>query len=217
LREKSDNKMQVADFLVDYATDIVLIEAKGGTIPDKLVSWNTSSDYLDTLRERYVEQGCAQLARTISKLSTGEWNPAGIDISQAQRVFPLLVAHDNVPQAHLHAHFLAGEFRDRLQPDSSENVGWMVKGRFRVAPLTALTIDDLERLESSLGKFSLLDILRAYSDEHPDRRVSFRNFVAGNPDRFPMVHNKNLASTCERMLCACLRRFFPGTSGRQSV
>ncbi len=49
-----------------------------------------------------------------------------------------------------------------------------------MAPLTVMTIDDLEILESSLREFSLCDLLKDYSHECPDRYLSLHNFMASS-------------------------------------
>jgi hypothetical protein len=51
-------------------------------------------------------------------------------------------------------------------------------GEFTVAPLTVMTINDLEILEYSVREFSLGELLRDYSLECPDRFMSLHNFMA---------------------------------------
>ena len=99
-----------------------------------------------------------------------------------------------------------------LQPDSLNADGWMLKGRFIVSPLIVMTIDDLERLASSLNKFALVDLLNAYSTATPDCIMSLNNFLAVNSIRFPLIHNKNLASGCEAILNECMQRVFPSST-----
>jgi len=48
----------------------------------------------------------------------------------------------------------------------------------RVAPLTIMTVQDLENLEKSIGHFSLADLLASYTRECPDRMRSLHNFIA---------------------------------------
>ena len=47
-----------------------------------------------------------------------------------------------------------------------------------MAPLTVMTIQDLENLETSIGNFSLANLLADYSRECPDRMRSLHNFIA---------------------------------------
>jgi hypothetical protein len=48
----------------------------------------------------------------------------------------------------------------------------------RVAPLTIITIQDLENLERSIEGFGFIDMLRDYDRECPDRMRSLHNFLA---------------------------------------
>jgi hypothetical protein len=213
VREAKNNGIQVADFIIDDFTDIVVIEAKAVWIQDEKMSQHDPQVFVDHIRARYrgedKEKGYAQLARNITKISSGAWQPAGIDLSRTKRMYPVLLVHDALLDAPVFGHFLAEEFRHQLQPDSLDADGWMVKGRFRVAPLVVMTIDDLECLESSLSRFTLVDLLKAYSTATPDRLVSLNNFLAANSGQFPLIHNKTLALGCETILAECMRRVFP--------
>jgi hypothetical protein len=124
-------------------------------------------------------------------------------------MYPVLLVHDALLDAPVSGYFLAEEFKQQLQPDSSDVEEWMVKGRFRVAPLIVMTIDDLECLEYSLSKFTLVDLLKAYSTATPDRLVSLNNFLSANSEQFPLFHNKSLAAGCETILAECMNRVFP--------
>ena len=216
VREATDNGVQVTDFIVDDVTDIVVIEAKAIWIKDEKMSQGDTKAFVEHLRARYggedSDKGYKQLARSIRKISAQEWQPAGIDLTKSKRVYPVLLTHDAL-DAPVFGHFLAEEFRHQLQPDSIDAGGWMVKGRFSVAPLVVMTIDDLECLESSVSRFTLVDLLKAYSTATPDRLVSLNNFLAANSEQFPLYHNKSLASGCETILDECMRRVFPMREG----
>jgi hypothetical protein len=213
-RDEADSSIQIADFALDDISDLVLIETKTAFIPDDKVDACCVESYLNCLQQRYYEnagskKGYGQLARSVQMLSSGEWKPADMDISQAKRIFPVLLIHDDLLDAPLHCWYFANKFRTALDPDTVESGEWMVKGRFRVAPLVVMTIDDLECLESSLSGFTLVDLLKAYSTATPDRLVSLNNFLAANSEQFPLYRNKSLASGCETILNECMRRVFP--------
>jgi hypothetical protein len=213
VREAADNGVQVADFIVDDVTDIVVIEAKAVWIQDQKMSQYDPEVFVEHLRARYggedSDKGYKQLARSVRKISAREWQPEGIDLARTKRMFPVLLVHDDMLDAPVFGHFLAEEFRHQLQPDCLDTGGWMVKGHFRVAPLVVMTIDDLECLESSLIKFTLVDLLKAYSTTTPDRLVSLHNFLAADSGQFPLIRNKSLASGCMTILDECMRRVFP--------
>jgi hypothetical protein len=217
VREVTNNGIQVADFIIDNVSEIVVIEAKAVWIMDDMMSHDDPKVFVEHLRQKYggedSKKGYKQLARSVSKISTEEWQPAGIDLTGTKHVYPVLLVHDALLDAPVFGYFLAEEFRHELQPDSLDADGWMIKGRFRVAPLIVITIDDMESLESSLTTFTLVDLLNAYSTASPDRLVSLNNFLAVNSGQFPLVHNKNLASDCEAILYECMRRLFPAEKG----
>jgi len=217
VREAKNNGIQVADFIIDDVTDIVVIEAKAVWIKDDKMSPDDPKMFIEHLRAKYGgedrDKGYKQLARSVRKISAQGWQPAGIDLTRSKRVFPVLLVHDALLDAPVSGYFLADEFSQQLQPDSLDAAEWMVKGRFRVAPLIVMTIDDLECLESSLSKFTLVDLLKAYSTTTPDRLVSLNNFLAANSEQFPLYRNKSLASGCETILDECMRRVFPMREG----
>lgn len=214
VRDEADSSVQIADFALDDISDIVLIETKTAFIPDDKVDPCYVESYLNCLQQRYCEdagrkKGYGQLARSVQMLSSGKWKPADMDISQAKRIFPVLLVHDDLLDAPPHCWYFANEFRTALDPDTIEFGEWMVKGRFRVAPLVVMTISDLECLESSLSKFTLVDLLKAYSTTTPDRLVSLNNFLAASSAQFPLYRNRSLAADCDRILADGLRRVFP--------
>lgn len=215
VREVKDGGIQVADFIVDNVSEIVVIETKAVWIQDDKMSHDDPKVFVEHLRAKYGGEGSSskkgyrQLARSVSNISIQEWQPAGIDLTRTKRVFPVLLVHDDLLDAPVSGHFLAEEFKKDLQPDSLEAGGWMIKGRFHVAPLIVITIDDMEYLESPLTTFTLVDLLNAYSTATPDRMVSLNNFLSVNSKKFPLIHNKNLALGCETLLNECMRLVFP--------
>jgi len=223
VKELRNNGIQVADFIIDGVSEIVVIEAKAVWMRDDMMSHDDPKVFVEHLQAKYggegskSKKGYKQLARSVSKISTQEWQPAGIDLTRTKRVYPVLIVHDDLLDAPVFGHFLAEEFRNELQPDSLDAGGWMIKGRYHVAPLIVITIDDMECLESSLTTFTLVDLLNAYSKATPDRLVSLNNFLAVNSVQFPLIHNKNLAAGCETILNECMRLVFPTYAKKMTI
>jgi hypothetical protein len=214
VQDEADKSIQIADFALDGFSDLIMIETKTAFVPDDKVDRRCVDSYLNCLHQRYrgdagKKKGYGQLARSLWMLSSEKWKPADIDISRIKRIFPVLLVHDHLLDASLHCWYFALDFKTELEPDAIEPGEWMLKGRFHVAPLVVMTIDDLECLESSLGKFTLIELLTAYSAATPDRLVSLHNFMAVNSERFPLVRNKILASGASEMLKECMQRLFP--------
>jgi hypothetical protein len=213
VREAKKNGIQVADFIIEDVSEIVIIEVKAIWLQDDKMFQNDPADSVEYLRIKYggeeTDQGYKQLARSIHKISTQEWHPAGMDLMRIKRLYPVLLVHDDLLDAPLSGHYLAEEFKFKLQPDSLDTDGWMVKGRFHIAPLIVMTIDDLECLETSLCKYTLVDLLKAYLTTTPDRVESLSNFMAGNSEQFPRYRSESLISGSEALCEESIRRVFP--------
>src|SRR6202041_2694841 len=101
----------------------------------------------DTLREKYGDdgdkkRGAAQLGRWIKRIALGEAVPTVQDWSHVGLIYPVLVAYDERVDRPGHAEFFVEEFAKALEPDQELPKGYMKKGRFIVAPLAVMTIDD---------------------------------------------------------------------------
>ena len=85
-------------------------------------------------------------------------------------VYPVLIVHDTRMDAPAYGDFLATEFLSLLG-----DPGNLSK---RVAPLTVITVADLENLQLSVGQFGFRQLLEAYTQACPDRLRSLHNFIA---------------------------------------
>lgn len=72
-----------------------------------------------------------------------------------------MVVYDDRLDAPLHPRFLAIEFAVCLSGD--ETLEHVRVGKWIIAPLTVMTIDNLEILEGSIGEFGLCELLKDYS------------------------------------------------------
>jgi hypothetical protein len=199
------------DACLDYINQLVLLEAKAVFIPDKSVVECDEAQFRMVLKEKYLygerPVGVGQLARAIRSLAAGTWQ--GLDPNSSLRlVYPVLVVHDRLLQEPLVTEFLAdlltAELGASRVPGSWQ---WQVDG-FRFAPLTILTIDDLENLESSAG-IEFLHLLEAYSMAVPNRNGSVHDFITSS-DQFKaeLRINQTLAQAAKTFLEDCIRRVF---------
>jgi hypothetical protein len=155
----------------------VVIETKAVFLREDAVTSARPEDFLAALRAGYGasadkkerDKGVAQLARSIGAIICGEWVGEHGEFASLPVIYPVLVAHDTRLDAPALGHFLENEFRALL--------GAVPAGK-RVAPLTVMTIQDLENLEKSINNFSLVELLEDYSRECPDRMRSLHNFIA---------------------------------------
>jgi len=158
-------------------SDAVLIETKAVFLREDAIMSENPEDFVAALRKSYGasrkdkerDKGVAQLARSIGAIVCGEWTGEHGEFADLPMIYPVLVAHDTRLDAPALGHFLENEFRALLGP--------VPQGK-QVAPLTVMTIQDLENLEKSIDNFSLANLLADYSRECPDRMRSLHNFIA---------------------------------------
>jgi hypothetical protein len=199
------------DACLDYVDQLVLLEAKAVFIPDKSVVECNEAAFRAELRKKYFygerPVGVGQLARAIRSLANRAWR--GLNPNAGLRlVYPVLVVHDRLLQEPFVTKFLADLLTAEL--GASRVYGawqWQVYG-FRFAPLTILTIDDLENLGSSPG-IDFLDLLQSYSADVPKRNGSLHDYIAST-ERFrdELQINEMLANAARDFLADCVRRVF---------
>lgn len=181
-REQKDEEL--ADGCLDYGEEMILFEFKATFLNQEKIIGNDNEQYVAMLRERYVmtldgePKGVTQLANSITKLASGACRAADRDFSIVKKIYPVLLVHDELIDASMHPYFFANEFVKALMPDETFPSGYLRKGRFLIAPMTLMTVEDLENLEFPIRKrgFSLRDALEKYTVMYPDRRESFHNF-----------------------------------------
>jgi hypothetical protein len=218
-RDRAGQSVQIADACLNEVTEAVLFEMKAVWIRDDVIWDDDSEQYLEHLRDRYgvrmkdygvrSTKGVGQLARTITKLANGEWVPLTQDFTMVQRLYPVLLVHDPWLDAPVHGHFLAAEFAAVLLPDEVLRTGEMRKGRFLVAPLIVMTIDDLESMETSIEHFSFHNLLRDYSAACIDRVASLHNYMVASEYRTRIYYSRSMGSNTLEALEKTRQLFFP--------
>lgn len=92
-------------------------------------------------------------------------------------MYPVLVVYDRLLDAIGHAQSLADEFAESLVSEKDQLPPWFKKGKWLIAPLTVITVETLELLQTSLKRFTLVELLRDYTFEHPSREVTLPSFL----------------------------------------
>jgi hypothetical protein len=218
-RDRAGQPVQITDACLNDVTEAILFEMKAVWVRDDVVLDDNYERYLDHLRDKYGVRtngkggrsikGVGQLARTITNLTSGEWTPLTEDFTRVEQLYPVLLVHDPLLDAPVHGKFLATEFAAALVPEEVGRTGMMRKGRFWVAPLIVMTIDDLEALETSIEHSSLLDLLRDYSVACSDRVASLHNYLAASEYRRKLYYSRATASNTLEVLKQTGRLFFP--------
>jgi hypothetical protein len=178
-RDEKGRPIQLADAFLSGGPECTFFEIKGRWLRDDMLA-GAPEQYQGHIREKYSGKvGVGQLARNISKLAKEEWKAVASDVSSVEITFPVMVVYDDRLDAPLHPRFLAIEFAKQLYAEDA--LRHVHVGKWTIAPLTTMTIDDLEVLEGSVRDFGLCELLKDYSRECTDRLVSLHNFMASFP------------------------------------
>lgn len=189
--------IELADGALDQGKQAVLFEAKAAFLRDGICD---AHDYKKLLREKYgvsagserdrPVKGVGQLARAVVGLAVGSLESDALRTAALEVIYPVLVVHDAALSAPGHADFFAAEFEAAVVPDHRFKTGHMRKGTLVVAPLTVMTIDDLEAHQSSIERFRLVDFLRDYANLGADAgRASLKDFMAGST-KYGYIHSR---------------------------
>jgi hypothetical protein len=198
------------DASLNDVTQSVLFEMKAAWLREDSMVDDTPDRLLSDIRSKYGAnlgaegerpKGVAQLARTVGAIVRGEWLGSNKEFAQSTVIYPVLVVHDTRLDAPALGHFLEREFKVLL--------GAVPPGKW-VAPLTIMTIQDLENLESSVANFSFIELLAAYSRECPDRLRSLHNFIAYSEFGKKILPNSYLMESSQEALQLLQRELFPG-------
>lgn len=222
-RTAHGDDVEVADALLLDAAEAVLFEAKGAFVREDAAQADSIDAYLNELRKKYGVsvggsrdrrvKGAGQLARAIRSLATKELTLAAAapDWERVRCVYPVLVVYDTSLSSPGHAEFFEEEFAQALEPEDRSHSGYMRKGPLMVAPLTVMTVADLEGLESSVQNFRLLDLLRDYANAtRAGVRMSLHDFMASTQGRYRFIYSKELADRACKVLEETGRMMFPG-------
>lgn len=204
-----------ADFEIDAAlndvTEIVVFEMKAAWLREDSLLDATGADFVQQLRRKYGvvpteggarerPKGAAQLAKIIGAIARKEWIGASGEFAQAVKIYPVLVVHDERLGVPGSGKFLDDEFKPLL--------GTVPPGVV-VAPLTIMTIGDLENLETSVTGFGLRDLLRDYTRYCPDRMRSLHQFMATSSYASKLKPSKRVVEASEELMRRIQAGLFP--------
>jgi hypothetical protein len=160
------NVEEICDACGVQGNSMFLFEMKAAWVRDDQVFDPDETKYINELRLKYGKNGNAafQLARAANRLISGEWKIDNHNMRDTKRVYPILICYDPILNTPGHFWFFGSEFRSAFKQDAllkgSKTI--MTKAQWEIAPITIISIDILENLESSLKNFLLSDLLRDY-------------------------------------------------------
>lgn len=203
------------DAVLNDGAEVVIFEMKAAWIREDKILDGSHEDFLEHLRLKYGvssvsddgssqerPKGVAQLARIVTPIVRGDWRSTDTEFSSATLIYPVLVVHDTRMDAPAYGDFLEAEFRSLLTATSP---------KIRVAPLTVMTIRELESLKSSVDRVALRQLLEDYTRACPDRVRSLHNYIAYSEYVDKMKPSNELINISSDLIIHAQRELFPPT------
>lgn len=214
--KEGKNKVQIADVCITGDREAVLVEAKVAFIKSSIVMDRDNEAYIEALNEKYVDgKGVAQLAKSITNLANGIRVADKIDFTAVDKIYPVLLVHDPLMDSFSHSWYLNLRFKECLSPDEVISDGSFRKGRFVVAPLALIVLDDFKDFESSIRRgLSLRGFLSDYSINYPERIRSVHDYIALSEYRNHFFTSVEIAKDTLKILGATHKAFYPWSTSR---
>lgn len=196
------------DAVINNVTDAILFEVKAAWLREDVILDDSPDKLTDSLNALYGvsnkkgerPKGVAQLARILNKIFANPKADWAQPFSDVRVFYPVLLVHDVNLSAPAFGDFLNKRFQDLLNKPSNGK---------RVAPLIVMTIDDLEKLETSVTNFALRDLLANYDSAVPDRIQTLHNFAIRSSFAPSFVPNQSLIATSIEVIEHAIRELFP--------
>jgi hypothetical protein len=153
------------DGALNDVTELVVFEMKAAWLREDSLLDASGEEFINQLRRKYGvfsadgakserPKGAAQLAKIVGAIARREWfGPRG-ELARTEKIYPVLVVHDERLGIPGSGKFLDDEFKSLVRP---------VPRGITVAPLTIMTVGDLENLETSTASFAMRDLLQDYT------------------------------------------------------
>ena len=196
------------DAVINNVTDAVLFEIKAAWLREDVILDDSPDELADSLNALYGvsnkkgerPKGVAQLARIFNDLFANPKAVWATPFSEARVFYPVLLVHDINLSAPAFGDFLNKRFQELLNKPPNGK---------RVAPLIVMTIDDLEKLETSVTNFALRDLLANYDSAIPDRIQTLHNFAIRSSFASGFVPNQSLIAISDEVITTAIRELYP--------
>lgn len=205
-RNAERDEFEIDASLLDVRAAVVF-EVKAAWLREDAISDGAPETFLQDIRKKYGisptpgerGKGVAQLARSVGAIVRGEWLGPKREFEGITVFYPVLLVHDTRFDTPALGSFLDAEFRVLL--------GEVPAGKV-VAPITIMTVQDIESLESSVETFSFVDLLAAYTLECRDRVQSLHNYMAFSDYGKRIVPSRHLMESSSEILAVLERELF---------
>jgi len=156
---------EAGEAILVYPRTLILIEAKSSRLSPPVFTLGDFENYKASLR-KIVVAGARQIQRVIDDFQAGEFVMEGVKRDNIGRFYPVIVTVHALPQEA----FLRAEIDNLLREEN-------VLQNSSVAPVTLLSIEELESLEPLMNTFSLLEILGDKTGNKDYNDVSMKSFL----------------------------------------
>jgi hypothetical protein len=182
MKPSPDGEIELADAIVVGSGGALVVEAKSAFLAEKVA-----------VRKKYIElegskrataKGVGQLARGIARIANDGFVKSPNDLCEVDELFPVLVVRDPTMASLGHLELLAEAFGLALAKHIP-GISRTKVGRFALAPLTIMSVDDLETLAPSSPRLCLVGIVRSYCRQsYQNARPSLHDFMYENRARY---------------------------------
>jgi len=167
---------EVADGILDYGEDLILLEYKFTVLPQEAKYINSASQLTKEIKLKFEKnqegewKGYGQLANSINKLFSKGSNVTCKYVSKdkIKRIFPVLIVYEHFFNTPFINYFFNKNFQKLINNSS-------ITEYIEIKPLVVLTIEDFEKSQSFLKKMHNL-ILERYKFD-PNFNNSFSDFL----------------------------------------
>ncbi len=161
----STEKAEAGEAVLIYPRVLVIVEAKSSRLSLDIVRFGYLKMYQETI-SRVLIHGCKQIDRVIKDFKSRKFTIKGVNPSDVGRFYPLLVTVHTFPQDPL----TCSEIEQLLNHEHLlEEEG--------IAPLTLISVGELEKLEPLLLKESMVNFLGRKTGDESYRTMSVNNFL----------------------------------------
>jgi hypothetical protein len=156
---------EAGEAILVYPRALIIVEAKSSRLSPPVFTLGDFESYRASL-QKIVVHGARQIQRIIDDFQAGQFVMDGVRSEEIGRFYPVIVTVHALPQ---HS-FLRDEIDQLLREEN------LLQGS-TIAPVTLLSIEEIEYLEPLMSTISFLEILGEKTGNKDYNAVSMKNFL----------------------------------------
>lgn len=195
------DEVELADAAIEGVEALILLEIKGVFLADQRIGPGANEAHIEAIRKKYAilpgdsgskagrAVGVGQLVRNIAALVFGEFTSVGLKVPTDGTVYPVIVSFDELMAAPGVVDLLRKSFSTGWNAELQARTG-KATARPRVAPLTIMTVRELELMDSIVRTRTLASVLAAYTSETAIR--SFYDHLYAHRDSYDLTPSEHI-------------------------